>query len=268
MKKEVKTKMMKSSRTLAIIFSVIFITLSLVNAAETQLYCLEKGQTILFSKCNPDIADKLCDSGICQICATEVSNGVFCPANPNNCNDVCIPWDGPTETTTEQTKINLISPSMIFLQENSSIIDFIFQVSKPQAIDKCNLILDDEAVANSSATIRSGDNKISYLVPEGSYTWYLRCLTRSRYGSIIINSESRSISIGANSFDENNTEPPSDIILLNPERDFTSTGTQEIQFKYNFTGKIITENITQCDLIVNDQVVQTTISKMTAIDTN
>ncbi len=69
------------------LFIGMLFSISLVSANGIKLLCLDKGQKVQFSKCNDLIADRVCttNSG-CQFCVNEVSRGVYCPMNVNNCN--------------------------------------------------------------------------------------------------------------------------------------------------------------------------------------
>jgi len=71
--------------SLILTWAVVFSTL--VSASTTLLLCINEGETISFSQCNNGIADRTCTSDIgCKFCVKEISQGVFCPANFNECN--------------------------------------------------------------------------------------------------------------------------------------------------------------------------------------
>src|SRR3990167_2831309 len=59
----------------------------LVSAATVDMLCLSEGQTVEFSKCNPEMPDKTCTSTTCQICVYKIGPDTFCPASINKCND-------------------------------------------------------------------------------------------------------------------------------------------------------------------------------------
>jgi len=69
-----------------LIFALLLFSASLVSAS-TRLLCIDKGQKIEFSRCNPSILDRTCTtkSG-CQFCVNEASKGIYCPVSINNCN--------------------------------------------------------------------------------------------------------------------------------------------------------------------------------------
>jgi hypothetical protein len=66
---------------------VVFLFSLQFVSADVQLVCLEKGEILEFSLCNPDIPDRTCESsGGCQFCVSEIEEGVFCPQHINKCN--------------------------------------------------------------------------------------------------------------------------------------------------------------------------------------
>jgi hypothetical protein len=89
-----------------IILSLLIIALAGFASAETQLLCLDNGQTVAFSECNPLIADRVCDSTFgCQYCVDyNALTGVYCPSSINACNAVdnleCSPLGGTNNTNT------------------------------------------------------------------------------------------------------------------------------------------------------------------------
>lgn len=65
---------------------MIIISLNFVSAANYKLLCINKGETIQYSKCNPGMSDRTCQSDFgCQHCVS-IINGNYCPTNPNFCN--------------------------------------------------------------------------------------------------------------------------------------------------------------------------------------
>ena len=84
------------------VISIFIISLSLISAVETKLLCLDNGDTVEFSKCNSLIPDRTCQSDRgCQYCVSEISSGVYCPKNINECNSQEFTCD-------ESTNSNLI----------------------------------------------------------------------------------------------------------------------------------------------------------------
>lgn len=80
---------MKTKKMLGVIFAmmVLFVCISLVSASGLKLLCLDKGDTIKFSKCNSDMSDRTCTNNAgCQFCVEEKSNSIYCPKNINDCN--------------------------------------------------------------------------------------------------------------------------------------------------------------------------------------
>ena len=68
---------MEKIKFILIFFAIFLFYVSSVNA-ETKLICLEKGETIKFSLCNPSIDDYICDFDRCtNICVDEIRTGVY-----------------------------------------------------------------------------------------------------------------------------------------------------------------------------------------------
>ncbi len=66
---------------------VVILSLTVASAGPVQLLCLERGEQVRFSECNPLIRDKTCTSSYgCQFCVTVATSGAYCPANINACN--------------------------------------------------------------------------------------------------------------------------------------------------------------------------------------
>ena len=103
---------MKKEITLAIIGFVLGIFL--LNIASAQLYfCLRQGETIHLSECNPDIPDYTCTDVKCYKCVTEISSGVYCQTNPNDCNDLgdcTYLYEEPLPPQVDLPVITIISP--------------------------------------------------------------------------------------------------------------------------------------------------------------
>ncbi len=81
---------MHKSSTFNIIgfFILVIFLINSGYAIDIQLLCLEAGESVQFSKCNPVMQDRTCSSSqTCQYCVTyNEQNGVYCPANINICN--------------------------------------------------------------------------------------------------------------------------------------------------------------------------------------
>src|SRR3989344_5224926 len=70
--------------TLALFAIILFTTFA---SASYKLLCINDGQSVLFSKCNSNIADRTCTSSSgCQYCVDEIRRGEYCPASLNICN--------------------------------------------------------------------------------------------------------------------------------------------------------------------------------------
>jgi hypothetical protein len=97
-------------KSLFVLIGLVFFVLSmnLVLANEIQLACLDEGQTVDFSKCNPVYEDRTCGNGSsCNYCVTyNAERGVYCPANMNTCNLIeglsCSSLVGGVEENTEE----------------------------------------------------------------------------------------------------------------------------------------------------------------------
>ncbi len=61
------------------------------SSTDYTLLCLRNGEKVEYSKCNPRISDKVCDTstnGLCKKCVYRGSKGYWCPARINHCNDL------------------------------------------------------------------------------------------------------------------------------------------------------------------------------------
>src|SRR3989338_5383480 len=245
---------------LIVLFSII-LSISFVYAfGIPTLYCLEKNQLIEFSKCNPNMNDFLCDKSTCQICVKEISNNVFCPESPNSCQNSCIPFEESQEQEQIFPEITLFSPSDLYSSEEEKIIEFIFQVTLPQQIKNCSVLIDNKKVITSTSLIKSGKNRLYYLVKKGSHSWNIECTLRN--SPELIESEKRFLGVfDSSSPQDNSTNSTSfDVILLTPEDNFITTGTQAILFKFNLSENINPFSITECSLIMNDLEVSKVIN--------
>ncbi|MCK5149368.1 hypothetical protein KAJ87_00385 [Candidatus Pacearchaeota archaeon] len=65
---------------------IIILLLSGVYAKDYVLLCLNEGETVEFSKCNPRIEDRTCGSDLCQYCSFIGTTGAYCPASLSKCN--------------------------------------------------------------------------------------------------------------------------------------------------------------------------------------
>ncbi len=252
----------RTDKKIVLITSLTILILSIILAAGTtalgtQLYCLDKGQVIEFSKCNPAMQDKKCLTTSCQICANEIRSGVYCPANINQCDNSCVRFEEkdaqsppqPTQPTTSGAqKITLLKPEENYIQAESSVIDFTFKVTQSYTINKCSLVIDDDEVASTSSRIQSRTNKISFPVEEGLHSWEIRCITRDE--KTLINSEQREITIGDPKVSNQTIE------LISPTDNFSAEGTQAILFAYNLSESML-QKTKECNLLINGEVAYT-----------
>ena len=89
------------------VISIFIISLSLISAVETKLLCLDNGDTVEFSKCNSLIPDRTCQSDRgCQYCVSEISSGVYCPKNINECNSQGFTCEESTNSDLTPKKIS------------------------------------------------------------------------------------------------------------------------------------------------------------------
>ncbi|MEM3113187.1 MAG: hypothetical protein QXI33_02060 [Candidatus Pacearchaeota archaeon] len=81
--------MKKKEILISFTITIILFSISFISAAETKLLCLNNGDTIRFSKCNSLIPDRTCQNNMgCQYCVSEISKGIYCPRNINECNSL------------------------------------------------------------------------------------------------------------------------------------------------------------------------------------
>ena len=78
-----KEKIMIGMMVLLVVTSFAFI-----SAKDYNLYCLDRGDVMEYSLCNPNIADRVCNHDSCEYCTYVGTKGFACPASgrPDPCN--------------------------------------------------------------------------------------------------------------------------------------------------------------------------------------
>ena len=263
-----------NKKEIILVFALIFSVLMLFQLVSAyNLLCLENGQTVRFSQCNPAIRDRLCtsDSG-CQFCVSRTSSGAYCPASINACNAEglsCTALEANNSdintTVNVYFTINSLSPNEGYSKNGTSSIQFKFTVTKSTNMSQCNLILNDQSVAINSTRISSTTNIITYLVQPGQYLWKINCTDKV---NITGSSPSRHLTIFSNSTNStNSTQPPQNqsyfnVTLVSPSDNYKRTSSITQSFGYKVTAS---SNISQCNLIVNDQLVGSNATKISSI---
>jgi len=100
--------MKKKELKKTIIFTALMIlTILLISSVSAEYYniCLNKGEKIKFSKCNPHMDDYICTATKCNSCVNEISKGIYCPSNS------CGALGGPCSSL-GNTTIDLTPPNM------------------------------------------------------------------------------------------------------------------------------------------------------------
>ena len=124
-----KIKILVVGILLLIVPTIFF---SLVSADQYTLLCLNKGQKVEFSKCNPSIADRTCLSLVCQYCTSLKDSGVYCPASPNVCNTlglICSSLGGNSSIDAKPPEITVKSPVQDFIY-NSRLVEINVNASE------------------------------------------------------------------------------------------------------------------------------------------
>lgn len=71
-----------------IVLAPFLILLNFTYASELKLLCVDKGENVRFSECNPIIQDRTCtNSAGCMYCIGVLDNGAYCPRSINECNN-------------------------------------------------------------------------------------------------------------------------------------------------------------------------------------
>ena len=168
--------------SLTLLFSI-----NLINAGEVSLYCLKNGQTLEFSKCNPNMQNYYCDSSLCQICVEKTDN-VYCPKNPNICNSNGSSCeylnDDITGDELPSPYIALLNPIEGYTKDDIAAIEFSFKITeKSYMYQTCELLLDGESVGPKKIKpISTSTQKISVPVGTGPHQWKIKCTKTSSYG--------------------------------------------------------------------------------------
>ena len=78
---------MRKTTSIAFVLLIALIFIQNVSASELKLLCLDDGDVLKFSRCNPSIQDRTCEASTgCNYCVNEIRNGVYCPTSINFCN--------------------------------------------------------------------------------------------------------------------------------------------------------------------------------------
>jgi hypothetical protein len=260
----------RSRNKLMILFSFVLIILSInfILAEEYYLLCLTKGQTVRFSLCNPQLQDRTC-SGTCQFCVTRTASGAYCPANFNSCNLVtqdCVNLQDQNGTVTPPANTAPFEVTLSSPDDAARIvtgpIDFSYTLTNYDKATACRLLMNGRVVAMNSSAITSSTNTISRTMNPGSYTWSIRCVDKlGKTGQ----SSPRSLVI-IRSTENPPVNPQSlNINLLNPANAFTTTineSSKELEYRFSLSS---TTSLKECSLLVNNNQVQTNISKLSSL---
>lgn len=277
-------------------FLALIISFTLVSALGTQYVCLNKGERIYFSDCNPSMEDYLCTSTNCKLCVTEIRTGVYCSGgNPEGCMDECTYlYDEPEPPVIappieDSTNVVLISPKNNYILDAPAQVIFSFKtIKKTQTtyFKICELVIDGEVAASKTSSIyfnKQFDLKSS--LTNGVHTWRIYCTERDTDGGEIIMSEQRTITVGnapgtvcgnnikegTEQCDDGNTangdgcssickieqEQQTEIELITPANAYTATDTQNIEFKFGISNSVLS-SIVGCNLILNNNNVNNT----------
>ena len=114
-----------------IIFTILLLILP-IAFADNKLLCLNRGERVEFSKCNPHIPDRTCDSDTgCQFCTDMIADGVYCPASINKCNSLGLSCSSLNNASIDR------NPPQIILNKptngntyNSRLIDIDMRVNE------------------------------------------------------------------------------------------------------------------------------------------
>lgn len=246
------------------------IALNNVKALGIKSICLRENERLYYSDCNPNMDDYICHSTMCQLCVNEIREGVYCPANLNECQGACEyiydaeedNSDPVIETPEEDPEtVVLISPENDYSIGQESQITFSFKVTKYQ-FQICELILNGEIKASKSRPIQyNRQYDLTTLVEEGEYNWRIDCTRLESDGGNIILSETRTLTVGNPSStegDENPEEPAppasDSITVYSPDDNYAGTGAQDISFIFNIDESILDE-LTQCNLNLNSDTI-------------
>ena len=249
---------------------IVILSLSSVNALGVELLCLQKGQIVKFSLCDSTIKNKLCSSTSCKFCVNEISKGVYCPTNPNYCNEGLIkcnylPGTSPqTNTVKPPFNITLINPVNNYSTYNTTI-KFTFKLTNSANAASCGLLINGFAVAFNSSKITSSTNTISKTFAPGVYSWSIKCLDKKGIGSTSL---SRNLIILGNQTNSSATSnvTTSNVLLVNPINNYSVIGPKTILFEYKLAN--YTKNITSCSLLINGSIYASNSSKITNLTNN
>jgi len=274
---------------LSLILSLI-ISLAFVSALGTEYICLNKGEKLFYSDCNPDMDDYTCTVTTCNLCVNEIRTGVYCP--DNGCTGVCTylydepeppAIDPPVE---DPTNVVLISPENNYFLENPAQVTFSFKAIKKTQKARfsiCELVIDGKSVSSKSSPQWNMAYSLKSSLKNGIHTWGVYCTEAESDGGGVIMSEQRTITIGntpgtvcgngvlesGEECDDGNTanndgcssvckieeEQQTEISLTSPANGYSSTDTQTLDFKFDISSSILSK-IISCNLILNNENVK------------
>jgi hypothetical protein len=158
-------------KTTSIFILGIFLFLVLTSGVYAKTYskiCLNKGETIFFSQCNPGIDDRICKSDSCQYCTYIGSKGFYCPAKINECNGLGLScsyvgagWE-PDMTDPEILFISFeegevySSKKHYFTGEADEVVDWYYSYDGV----KFKRICREEQFCNKKITLKEGQNTL------------------------------------------------------------------------------------------------------------
>ena len=268
------------------IFLSLIISFTLVSALGTQFVCLNKGERIYYSDCNPGAPDYICPATTCNLCVDEIRTGVYCPGN--GCVGVCeYLYDEPenpviTPPVKDPTTVVLINPVNNYFLSNPAQVTFSFKITRYR-FETCELMIDGKVSATKSRPIYFNKQyNLTSSLENGEHNWRIDCTKVEADGGDIIMSETRNIIVGntpgavcgnnikegTEQCDDGNKvngdgcsstckieqEQQTEIGLVSPANGYSSTDTQTIDFKFSISSSVLS-NIVSCNLMLNNAIV-------------
>lgn len=266
-----------SRLSLIIALACFLSALSFVSAA--QLLCLNSGQTVHFSQCNPDIDDRTCtSSGGCQYCVNRMPGNVYCPASINEChsspsctflpdapidNNSTNGTSGGSSNSTGMLSVILGSPADRATVGTS--VTFSYDVVHSTLVKNCTLFVNGRSRQTNQSTVLEQNNVFTQTLTLGNSTWFVECYDRQNRRTASV---TRRLTV-TNSGTSGGSSVGPRIDLFAPSDGYSGeAGQTSVSFEFAFANMSVSQRPTQCSHVLNGNAVSLPINTLSFTSRN